>query len=54
VIGVDKDLVVQRFLTGLPGKFEAAKGNPKMCAALIACDPTNGCAIRIQRIMLGE
>jgi metallophosphoesterase (TIGR00282 family) len=54
VIGVDKDLVLQRFLTGMPGKFEAAKGNPKLCAALIECDPVTGRAFTIQRIMLGE
>jgi metallophosphoesterase (TIGR00282 family) len=54
VIGVEKDLVLHRFLTGLPGKFEAAKGNPKMCAALISCDPITGRAAAIQRIMLGE
>jgi len=54
IIGVEKDLVIRRFLTGMPGKFEAAKGNPKMCAALIACDPLTGRASTIQRIMLGE
>jgi metallophosphoesterase (TIGR00282 family) len=54
VIGVDKDLVLHRFLTGLPGKFEAAKGNPKLCAALITCDPVSGRASAISRIMLGE
>ncbi len=54
VIGVEKDLVLSRFLTGMPGKFEAAKGNPKMCAALITCDPATGRASAIQRIMLGE
>ena len=54
VIGVEKDLVLHRFLTGLPGKFEAAKGNPKMCAALITCDPATGRASAIERIMLGE
>jgi 2',3'-cyclic-nucleotide 2'-phosphodiesterase len=54
VIGVEKDLVLSRFLTGMPGKFEAATGNPKMCAALIACDPATGRATRIQRIALGE
>ena len=54
VIGVEKELVLHRFLTGMPGKFEAAKGNPKMCAALIACDPATGRASAIQRIMLGE
>ena len=54
VIGVEKDLVLHRFLTGMPGKFEAAKGNPKMCAALISCDGATGRAHHIQRMMLGE
>jgi metallophosphoesterase (TIGR00282 family) len=54
VIGVEKDLVLRKFLTGMPGKFEAAKGNPKMCATLVACDSQTGRATRIQRFMLGE
>jgi 2',3'-cyclic-nucleotide 2'-phosphodiesterase len=54
VIGVEKELVLHRFLTGMPGKFEAAKGNPKMCAALVTCDPVTGRASAIHRIMLGE
>jgi 2',3'-cyclic-nucleotide 2'-phosphodiesterase len=54
VIGVEKELVLARFLTGMPGKFEPARGNPKMCAALISCDGATGRAHRIQRIMLGE
>jgi len=54
VIGVETELVLNRFLTGMPGKFEPAKGNPKMCAALISCDGATGRAHNIQRIMLGE
>jgi hypothetical protein len=54
VIGVEKEMVVQRFLTGMPGKFEAAKGNPKMCATLVACDGGTGRATGIKRMMLGE
>ena len=54
IIGVETELVLKRFLTGMPGKFEAAKGNPKMCATLIACDGATGRAHDIQRIMLGE
>ena len=54
VIGVEKDLVLNRFLTGMSGKFEAATGNPKMCAAVISCDPMTGKAYKIQRLMLGE
>ena len=53
-IGVEKELVLARFLTGMPGKFEPAKGNPKMCAALISCDGATGRAHDIRRIMLGE
>ncbi len=54
VIGVETELVLKKFLTGMPGKFEAAKGNPKMCATLISCDGGTGRAHHIQRIMLGE
>jgi hypothetical protein len=54
IIGVEKELVLRKFLTGMPGKFEAAKGNPKMCAALVTCDPLTGRASAIQRIVLGE
>jgi hypothetical protein len=54
VIGVERDMVLHKFRTGMPGKFEAAKANPKMCAALITCDPHTGRASAIQRIMLGE
>ncbi len=54
VIGVEKELVLHRFLTAMPGKFEAAKGNPKMCGAVVTCDPATGRASAIQRVMLGE
>ncbi len=54
VIGVERELVLARFLTGMPGKFEAAKGNPKMCAALIHCSNTTGRADAIRRIVLAE
>ncbi len=54
VIGVERDLVLARFLTGMPAKFEAAKGNPKMCATLIACDGETGRASSIRRLCFGE
>lgn len=54
VIGVETELVLHRFLTGMPGKFEAAKGNPKIAATLIGCDGQSGKAQRVQRISLGE
>jgi 2',3'-cyclic-nucleotide 2'-phosphodiesterase len=54
VIGVEKEQVLARFLSGMPGKFEAAKGDPRMCAALIECNGATGRALSIERIMLGE
>ena len=54
VIGVEREAVIERFLSGQPAKFEAAKGNPKMCAAVIECDGATGRAYRIRRLMLGE
>ncbi len=54
VIGVETELVLQRFLTGMPGKFEAAKGNPKLAATLIQCDGLTGRAHAIRRFLLGE
>ncbi len=54
VIGVEREAVVEKFLTGRPAKFEAAKGNPKMCATVIECDGATGRANRIRRVMLGE
>ncbi len=54
VIGVEKEQILQRFLMGLPGRFESAKGDPRFCGVLIQCDETTGRAHGIQRIMLGE
>jgi metallophosphoesterase (TIGR00282 family) len=54
VIGVEKELVLQRFLTGMPTKFEPAKGNPKLAATLIECDGATGKAYSIRRFLLGE
>jgi metallophosphoesterase (TIGR00282 family) len=54
VIGVQKEQVLQRFLTGLPGRFEAARGDARFCAVLIGCDENSGRASSIDRLMLGE
>lgn len=54
VIGVEREAVINRFLTGQPAKFEAAKGNPKMAATLIECDGATGRAFATRRFLLGE
>jgi metallophosphoesterase (TIGR00282 family) len=54
VIGVQKEHILQRFLTNMPGRFEAASDDVRLCAVLIDCDPQTGRASRIERIMLRE
>ena len=54
VIGVDKELILHRFLTGMPGRFEPAQGDVRLCAALVTCDPHTGMAQSIERIMVGQ
>ncbi|PYN96286.1 MAG: TIGR00282 family metallophosphoesterase [Candidatus Rokuibacteriota bacterium] len=50
VIGVDKDLILQRFLTQMPVRFEAAKGPAALHGAIITVDPETGRASDIVRI----
>src|SRR5690348_11577749 len=52
VIGVKKELIINRFLTNMPTRFEAASGNVKLCAAVIDCDEVTGKAYSIERIMI--
>jgi metallophosphoesterase (TIGR00282 family) len=50
VIGRDSAPIIQRFLTGMPQKFEVASGSVLLQGALIDIDPGNGRATHIQRI----
>jgi len=54
VIGVDKDRIIQRFLTGMPVRFETAKGDPRFAAVVIDVDPETGSARGIERMLLAE
>ena len=52
IIGVERDPVINRFLTGLPARFESATGNPKLHAVLIDVDAQSGRATGITRLSL--
>ena len=54
VIGVQKELIVQKFLTNMPSRFEPATDDVRLCAAVIECDAATGRASSIQRIMLRQ
>jgi len=50
VIGVDKAAVLQRFLTGLPVRFESASGDPRLHAVVISANDETGRATHIERL----
>lgn len=54
VIGIKKDLVLRRFLTQLPVKFDVASGPRQFCGALLEVDEATGRASSIQRIYVRE
>jgi 2',3'-cyclic-nucleotide 2'-phosphodiesterase len=52
VIGVKKELAIEKFLTGMPRRFEVASGPSVFCAVLIELDARLGKALSIERIRL--
>jgi len=52
VIGVKKELIVDKFLSGMPTRFEAATGDVRLCAVVIECDDKTGRATGMKRLML--
>jgi metallophosphoesterase (TIGR00282 family) len=54
VIGVEKAAVISRFLTGMPSRFETAKGDPRFAAAVVDADPGTGLARSIDRMLLAD
>ncbi len=50
VIGQKKELILERYLTGLPNKFEVALGSGTLCGALVDIDEKTGHARSIVRI----
>jgi len=52
VIGVQKEMIIARFLNNMPARFEAATGDVRLCAVVVDCDEQTGHARKIGRLML--
>ena len=50
VIGVDPELALARFLSGMPNRFEPAKGPAMLQGAVIRIDPETGRGLSIERL----
>jgi len=52
VIGVEKEMVIERFLTYRPNKFDVARGDVRLQGAVVDIDPETGRARAIERLSL--
>lgn len=50
ILGVDKEPVIQKFITGLPARFNVASGTTVFCAVIIRIDTDTGKVNSIARI----
>ena len=54
VIGVDKDIIIQRFLTQLPVRMEAARHGAELHAVVVEVDEATGHAAALRRVAVVE
>ena len=52
VIGVERGPVIERFLTGLPARFDTASGLPRLHGVIVTADAATGRATAIERLSL--
>ncbi len=50
IIGVDKDIIIRRFLTQLPVRMEAARNGPELHGVVVEVDEATGRATAIRRV----
>lgn len=50
IIGVERDLIIERFITRMPQKFEVAKGKIQFSAIYLEVDDKTGQCLKIERI----
>lgn len=54
VLGVEKDLIIKKFMTGLPVRFNIAAGPNVFCGIVVSIDEETNRAVEIKRIMTHE
>ena len=50
VLGIDKNKVINKFITQIPVRFEVAKGPAEINGILVDINESTGKAVKIQRI----
>ena len=54
VLGMDKNLIVNKFVNNMPVKFEVATGKGRFCGCIFDVDESSGKTISIERIYIEQ
>ena len=54
ILGVRKDIVIQKFRTGMPVRFEMAEGPAEYAAVIVDVDPACASMTKIERVFMRE
>ena len=54
ILGVRKEIVIQKFRTGMPVRFDMAEGAAEYAAVIVDIEPNGRRARQIERILLRE
>ncbi|MBR3721233.1 MAG: TIGR00282 family metallophosphoesterase [Selenomonadaceae bacterium] len=54
ILGVKKEIIIEKFLTALPSRFEVAEGPGVYSAIIIEIDDATGFATKVERILIYE
>jgi 2',3'-cyclic-nucleotide 2'-phosphodiesterase len=54
VLGMDRDIILRRFITGLPEKFEVANEPGVISGVVICVEKETGCAKSIERVFVRD
>lgn len=52
VIGITKETILERFLTQVPSRFDAAEKDARLSAVIVSADPETGKALGIERLQV--
>jgi 2',3'-cyclic-nucleotide 2'-phosphodiesterase len=54
ILGVERNLVISKLISGLPAKWEVATGKAHLCAVVVDVDTATGRALSIKRVHIIE
>ena len=52
ILGMDRKIVIDKFVTGIPAKFELAEGKSRICGCVFEIDEDTGKTVDVKRVKI--